>query len=243
MRTACIHCGARLTGRWCARCGQEVRLERLTTRRVVRGGLAELFDLESGLPRTVRDLLIDPARTIRGYWEGHTRPWVHPAKFFLLSFAAAQFVAWRTGALRELADGFLEGASSSGIESAEVIVGFLAEYTVVLVAAGLVVPLLVATRISRRTLAEMTVLFFFAFGQLACVGTALLAVRWVAPAFPGAELLLLATPLYLGWVLHRVFRLGLVRSGVGAIALVIGTLVGVMFVAGFATGASEGARG
>lgn len=231
----CSHCGVELAGPYCARCGQRVRSGRLATPRLVREGAAEFFDLETGLLRTVRDLVLDPAGPVCGYWEGHTRPWVHPAKFYLLTFALAQFVAWQTGAFTEVAQGYLDAGPAGGAE-AEPIVGFLSEYLVLLMAGGLILPVALAALVTARTLAEYAVFGFFISGQVALLGSAVLALRFPFPAFPAGEILALLVPVYLARAIRAVFRPGLGRTVLATVATLVGTYVGVTFLTGVIAG-------
>lgn len=239
----CTHCGTRLQGPFCAACGQRVRVRRLTTPRILREGVREFLDLETGLLRTVMELVAGPDRVIVGYWGGHTKPWVHPAKFFLLSFALAQFVAWRTGAFEAIAAGYMAGGSGTPVQSADALVAFLADYFVVLTGIGLVLPVGMGALMSSRTLAEHTVFAFYTFGALASVGSVLLVARLFLPVDVVDAVVVAAVPIYLAWALSRVFALGPVRSFVASMAYVGAVLVGTAFAAGVASGVARGTGG
>lgn len=231
----CSHCGSDLHGAYCARCGQPVRTGRLTVYGVLGEGLKEFFDLESGLLRTLRDLLLAPDRVIRGYWTGHTRAWVSPGKFYFLSLAVAQFVAWQSGALGEFAGG-LVSADPEETRSVDAVVAFLGDYLVLLAAAGLALPVTLGAALSRRSLAEHVVFAFFAFGELAVLGAVLQAVAIPVPGFPATEIHFVLTPVYLWWAIRRAFRVGIVRAAVASLALVLGTVVGMAFILGVLSG-------
>lgn len=232
----CTHCDAPLTGPYCATCGQRVRSQRLSAPRIVREGVAEFLDLDHGILRTAIELLRAPERVVCGYWRGHTRPWVHPAKFFLLTFALAQFVAWTTGALADVARGWVDGMGPAGAAALEPLVGFLADYFVVLVGAGLVIPTAAATLLSRRTLAEQTVFSFYVFGELALLGAAILTGRWFLPAVVVDGLAVVVAPTYLAWATRRVFATGPVRTGFATLGLLAATFAGFSFAAGMLAG-------
>lgn len=229
----CTHCGAPLGGGWCARCGQPVRRGRLEVPALLRRGVAEFFDLEAGLLRTLRDLVIDPGAPIRGWWAGHTRPWVHPVRFFLLAFAFAQLVAWRVGALDEIAAGFTSASEGIGTST---VVAFLADYFVLLIAGGLLFPILLVRLATRRTVAEITVLAFYTSSALATTTAVLLLVRALVPGFPGDFLAAGITPVYTGWVVARVFETGPVRSVLAGLVLTAATYVGAAFLGGMVSG-------
>lgn len=238
---ACSHCDAPLTGPFCAACGQKVRLERLTTPRLLREGLAEILDLEAGLLPTLRVMLLAPERVVRGWWHGHTRPWVHPAKFFLVSFAVAQFVAWRTGALADFASGFVTAGSRPDALSASSVEALLAEYFVLFVGGGLVLPVVAATLLGRRTLAEQTVFAAFVFGELALFGSVALVVGALLPGSAGPWAVMLLAPAYLGWSIRSVFETGWTRTALATAGLLLGSLAGSTFIAGVLSGASRAA--
>jgi hypothetical protein len=48
----CPTCGAAQAGNFCAECGQRLRSGQLSLRQITVDGVAELTDLEHGLPRT-----------------------------------------------------------------------------------------------------------------------------------------------------------------------------------------------
>jgi hypothetical protein len=86
---ACLNCGARLAGVFCAHCGQKVVPGgRLTTGGVLRQGLDQLFGLESRLGRTVKELTCNPGRVVRSYVAGKRACYVNPFKYCLAMIAA-----------------------------------------------------------------------------------------------------------------------------------------------------------
>jgi hypothetical protein len=214
--------------------------DRLRTFHLIGAALSEFFDLDRGLLRTLGDLLVDPGRPVRGYWAGHTRPWVDSAKFFLVAFAVAQFVAWRTGALLDFSEGFTEAGARETFDSASSMAEFLAEYLVLFIGGSLVVPVVVGSLVSRRTVAEMAVFAFYTFGALSLLGGLCLLADAAVPVVPGAEIVAFGSPFYLAWSIRRSFEVGWIRTIVSTVAFLAGVLFGLTFLVGFLYGVTGG---
>ncbi len=80
----CQNCRAPLTGRFCASCGQDNRLQRLTFRQVLSETADELFKLELPIARTVTELAWRPGWVAAQYVEGRRRTFTNPLKYCLL---------------------------------------------------------------------------------------------------------------------------------------------------------------
>lgn len=81
---ACEHCGARLTGRYCAECGQDALGAVVPLRKMLTRGLADLLALDLRYPRTIKALSI-PGRLTALYLSGHRVPFVPPLRLALTS--------------------------------------------------------------------------------------------------------------------------------------------------------------
>ena len=86
---ACANCGARLTGPYCAECGQK-RAERLGFREVLSAVAAELSSLDTALLRTFVDLTRAPGRVAREYVQGRRTHYMNPLKYAF--YAATVYV-------------------------------------------------------------------------------------------------------------------------------------------------------
>ena len=91
----CLNCGAEVGDRYCSDCGQDShrRLESLWefTRRTV----AELFEIDGKLLRSLRTLLVAPGRLTREYSEGRFEGQVAPSRLYLASAAIYFLIAPR----------------------------------------------------------------------------------------------------------------------------------------------------
>jgi hypothetical protein len=85
----CLRCGARLSGEYCAACGQR-RARRLDVARVLRESGAKVVDLDNRAWRTLRVLVTRPGEVARAYAGGDRAGWTNP--FLLLIAVATVFV-------------------------------------------------------------------------------------------------------------------------------------------------------
>ena len=83
----CPNCGADRAGPYCHECGQRFRAGRLHARELLRDAAQHLFDVESGLWRTVRHLTTRPGQMVRDYVRGQRKQYVNPVTYLLLYVA------------------------------------------------------------------------------------------------------------------------------------------------------------
>jgi len=84
-RASCPSCGASLTGRYCAECGERsVGREDLSVVAFVKDALYELANVDSRIWRSLRSLLFQPGRLSEEYLAGRQRPWLGPVQLFLI---------------------------------------------------------------------------------------------------------------------------------------------------------------
>lgn len=88
--TACSNCGATLSGRFCASCGQEVLPLSPRLRDVVRDFTHDLFDVDGRTARSFRTLFLQPGRLTREQFDGRRVRWLSPTKLYLI-FSVACF--------------------------------------------------------------------------------------------------------------------------------------------------------
>ena len=119
----CVNCGAQLSGRYCANCGQKRFVE--SDRRLghlLRHLVSSATDLDGRAWRTLRALLFRPGLLSREYFEGRRARWLSPVSiffaasvlYFLAPFHGAdvtpRFDQQVTGQVRQLALGAGEQA-------------------------------------------------------------------------------------------------------------------------------------
>lgn len=92
----CTNCGARLTGRYCAQCGQAVAATDPTLRDVLHETIPELINVDGKVLRSIRQLFIRPGFLTREIFAGRRASYVAPIRLYLvcsvLFFAITAFV-------------------------------------------------------------------------------------------------------------------------------------------------------
>ncbi|HEX6995101.1 MAG TPA: DUF3667 domain-containing protein [Gammaproteobacteria bacterium] len=96
----CLNCGATLTGRYCAMCGQSAHIRR-DFRSIGHDVLHSVFHFDGKFWRTIPELAFRPGRLTRRYIEGERAKFVSPMALFLFTvfamygvFAFAPGVDW-----------------------------------------------------------------------------------------------------------------------------------------------------
>lgn len=96
---ACRNCGTALTGPFCARCGQKDRPLNPSVRELARDAVADAFDLDGRLLRSLRSLFTRPGFLTAEIFAGRRAAYVSPFRLYLLfsvlAFAATAFTADR----------------------------------------------------------------------------------------------------------------------------------------------------
>ncbi|MEL7159700.1 MAG: DUF3667 domain-containing protein [Bacteroidota bacterium] len=90
----CLNCAVPLHGKFCANCGQRSSTQRFTFRRIFSAEfLSETFNLNQGLLRTCRGLVLRPGHLIRDYLRGQRKSYFN---FFglLLILLALEALLW-----------------------------------------------------------------------------------------------------------------------------------------------------
>ncbi len=100
----CRNCGETLHGSFCAACGQKHIPDRLNTKDLLVSAFLAIFDLESKIWRTVRDLVRSPGRVALDYIGGKRFSYVNPLKYFLTVLAIYLGMLALTFGLDYLAD-------------------------------------------------------------------------------------------------------------------------------------------
>ena len=103
----CRNCGARISGNYCAECGQETRIALPTARQFMREAMGRLLAFDSRLWRTLAGLLFHPGALTRAYLAGRRRYYVRPARLFLaMSLVLFAVLRFEVGAIG-VGDGFV----------------------------------------------------------------------------------------------------------------------------------------
>jgi hypothetical protein len=86
-RTECPNCGLvlRADDNYCARCGQENHTHKIPVRHFIVDLLGGLFNFDTKLLRTLRDLFWPPGLATRNYNENKRARYVPPLRFYLFS--------------------------------------------------------------------------------------------------------------------------------------------------------------
>lgn len=83
--TACLDCGAALTDRFCAHCGQAAATHRITLKHLLLHDLPHsIWHVDKGLAYTFYQMLTRPGLTIRGYLAGQRTRQFRPVSYLLL---------------------------------------------------------------------------------------------------------------------------------------------------------------
>src|SRR5881398_3602850 len=83
--THCENCGAQLTGRWCAQCGQPAIDYRRSFRHVIVDVLDSFLNWDSKFFATIGLLITRPWRLTNEFLAGKRVRYVHPARLYLLA--------------------------------------------------------------------------------------------------------------------------------------------------------------
>lgn len=79
----CPNCGTRLTGRFCATCGQEDHSLKVPLYRLVLDFLSDQFQFDSRIGRTLGLLLFRPGKLTRNYLAGQRQRYIPPIRLYL----------------------------------------------------------------------------------------------------------------------------------------------------------------
>lgn len=82
---ACGNCGARLTGRYCAECGQSATDRSKSLARVIGDAAQDFLHLDSRVLRTLGMLLFLPGKMTRQFMDGRRVSFVPPLRLYLFS--------------------------------------------------------------------------------------------------------------------------------------------------------------
>lgn len=114
----CANCGSTLTGQYCSHCGQKSGTERLSLASVVSGAFAALTDLDSTLPRTIKELSVNPGKVAHNYVSGARVSYINPVKYCIAVFAIILALMHVTGQIDLTAERVTAANNARALEAA-----------------------------------------------------------------------------------------------------------------------------
>ena len=101
----CLDCGAALTDRYCAHCGQPADTHRITLKHLLLHDLPHsVWHVDKGIAYTFYRMLTRPGLTIRGYLAGQRTRQFRPVSYLLLLAVVVCIAAITVQVLRERPD-------------------------------------------------------------------------------------------------------------------------------------------
>ncbi|MCW5910648.1 MAG: DUF3667 domain-containing protein [Cyclobacteriaceae bacterium] len=110
---ACINCGAEVTGNYCSSCGQRSTVKRLSFREGWNDFWARIYGFDGKLPRTLRDLTIQPGQAALRFIQRNRVSYYGPVGYFFLMITLMYLVASLLGI--DMVK-FLKNASDIGLQ-------------------------------------------------------------------------------------------------------------------------------
>ena len=103
-KRTCANCGAALTGRYCAACGQEDHPLAVPLPRLILDFLSDAFQFDARIWRTLGLMLFRPGHLTREYLAGHRQRYIPPVRLYLfvsiaffltVGFLPAKFIQFK----------------------------------------------------------------------------------------------------------------------------------------------------
>ncbi|MEM7768744.1 MAG: DUF3667 domain-containing protein [Pseudomonadota bacterium] len=92
--TVCLNCGARLSGDFCAECGQQASNPRRLVIGLVQDVIVDTISIDNKLVRTLGMLLAKPGRLARDYIDGRRVRYTAPFRLYLFSSLVFFLLLW-----------------------------------------------------------------------------------------------------------------------------------------------------
>lgn len=244
MHTGCAGCDAPMSGEFCPACGQRAWRGRFTMRSLFTKLVADAFDVNRGVPYTVRQLSTRPGDAIREYVAGRTAPYTNPVKYFLIVGTVTTLAFVQAGIVGKLA-GDVAGSMRYGPglhPDAASVVEFASKYFTVLMAAsipGSAVASWLMFRRARFNFAEHLIFNIYVGAQQSLILVVLLGLTLV-PGLAGYSQpagFALASAFYL-WAAHGFFGGRLIPTVVRALVTTFLNFVGTLLVVAAAAAAA-----
>jgi hypothetical protein len=185
----CRNCGAERTGPFCATCGQDERVERLTVAAVVGPVWSAMLSLESRPWQTIFGLTRNPGRVAAEYVEGKRVRYVHPLRYYIMVLAFSALVVTLLGAdpldetqaMFDTTLSFDPDASEEHMSRTRDFLGGVLANAMIATLPALAGVLFLFFRRANRTFAECNVLAIYAAAQAQLLGMVAFLFSPLAP--------------------------------------------------------------
>lgn len=88
----CLNCGSVVEDEFCGKCGQKAATVRLSTSVIVKQFLESVLHIRKGFPYTLKQLVLNPGKSIREFVDGGRVNWYKPLAFVMLCGLVAGIV-------------------------------------------------------------------------------------------------------------------------------------------------------
>jgi hypothetical protein len=106
----CHNCGIKLTGKFCAACGQKARPLSVTVHDFFHEFIHETLHVDGRVFQSIRRLVLSPGFLTREYLQGRRARWISPIRLYLIFsviyFALSAFTGFRVGLNEPPREGF-----------------------------------------------------------------------------------------------------------------------------------------
>ena len=117
IRNPCLNCGAALSGRFCAHCGQPADVHLPSTSELIHEALEGMTHSDSRLWRTLKLLWFKPGKLTQEFVAGRRATYLPPIRLYLVLsviFFLVASLSHSHGSVAELKDGHIEVVTSEG---------------------------------------------------------------------------------------------------------------------------------
>lgn len=238
----CKSCQHSYAGHHCPSCGQKHIDKRITVKDSLKHWVGSFFNYERGMWHTIWLLLKDPRKIITEYFDGITKPYVHPFRFLFLWLTINVFVLISSGVFestqQDFMTGFSEGTTNSGegAKAAEAVSAKLQEaiqkYMNLLLVLSIPFLALATSWLFRKAklnFAEHLVLNSFAYGESLIIGFLFFPLYVLdREHFMIIQMIsLLVSILYLTYVYWSIFRQNFIVTFIKSIFVMILWFIGI----------------
>lgn len=89
----CLNCGTEVNGSFCSKCGQKIKLTRLTFRSIIIDFLNTVFNIDSPFPRTLIGLFVKPGVIIQEILAGKRKMYYAPVRYLIVCTAISLIIS------------------------------------------------------------------------------------------------------------------------------------------------------
>ncbi len=232
----CMNCGSKNTENYCMHCGQKVIVERYTLKKFFTI-ILDAFNVHRGIIYSFKSLLLHPGKVINDYLNGRTKPYFNPLNYLLIAAGLYAFLILWLNIFDDSVDVansiILSEQNQSNPEVVENQKNFIEGIK------GYInfIPLLMIP------FASLITFWFFRYkklfyGEYLIVNSFLFAQGYLLAMlfmpvfilFPGIKLffgpfLSLILIIYLSYAFGKIFRIGIIKSIVGALLVYLGGML------------------